>query len=132
MEVNVDHRKLRILLVDDESGIRGYLLVILESLGCEVVGEAGNGVEAVEQYEALLPDAVLMDLMMPEMDGLIASALIIKKFPEAQITMLTSISDARDVTNGFQLGISGYLRKGMADFEKHLGQMVKDWQKDLL
>jgi DNA-binding NarL/FixJ family response regulator len=86
----------------------------------------------VEQYEALLPDAVLMDLMMPEMDGLLASALIIKKFPEARITMLTSVSDARDVTNGFQVGISGYLRKGMADFERLLGEMVSDWQKDLL
>jgi DNA-binding NarL/FixJ family response regulator len=125
-------RKLRILVVDDESGIRGYLLIVLESMGCEVVGEAENGIKAVEQYDTLLPDAVLMDLMMPEIDGLEASALIIKKHPKAQITMLTSISDVRDVSNGFQIGISGYLRKGMPDFEKHLGQMVKDWQKDLL
>jgi DNA-binding NarL/FixJ family response regulator len=77
----------------------------------EVIGEAANGKEAVEQAQLLKPDIILMDLVMPEMDGIQATKIIKEKHPEIKIMMLTSFSDQDHVIPALQAGASGFQLK---------------------
>ena len=78
---------IRIILVDDHAVLRSGLKYITEVIdSIEVVGEASNGIEAIQMYNELQPDVVLMDLMMPEMDGIEATTMAIKLKPELNLT----------------------------------------------
>jgi DNA-binding NarL/FixJ family response regulator len=82
---------IKLLLADDNERLRDSLVLFLEQLGgLEVVGTASNGREAVERCSELHPDIVLMDLRMPEMDGITATRLIRSQYPKTQIIVLTS------------------------------------------
>ena len=81
----------RVLIVDDAVVMRMMIKGILSKNGYEVVGEAQNGVEAVEKYRALSPDLVTMDMVMPEMDGITAVKQIVAGDPNARIIMCTSM-----------------------------------------
>jgi two-component system, NarL family, response regulator LiaR len=103
---------IRILLVDDHDMVRRGLAVFLLAYDDFIlVGEALNGLEAVEKCAELRPDVVLMDLMMPVMDGVTAIRLIRKEYPEIQIIALTSFSEEKLVEVSIQAGAIGYLYK---------------------
>ena len=103
---------IRVLIADDHHVVRRGLLFFLKTQrDIEVVGEAKNGLEAVELVEKLSPDIVLMDLVMPEMNGIQATKKIKKKWPHIQVLMLTSFSDKDHVLPAMEAGASGYQLK---------------------
>lgn len=107
--------RIRILLVDDHDMVRRGLAVFLLAYDDLVlVGEAANGVEALEKCAELQPDVVLMDLMMPVMDGTAAIRLIRQRYPDTQVIALTSFSEERLVENALQAGAIGYLYKNVS------------------
>lgn len=103
---------IRILLVDDHAVVREGLRLFLEPDGhLEVVGEAANGKEALEAVERLQPDVVLMDLLMPVMDGVSAIREIKARHPEVEVIAVTSVLEDRLVVDAVQAGAMGYLLK---------------------
>jgi NarL family two-component system response regulator LiaR len=106
---------IRIIIVDDHAmtrtGLR-FFLTAYEDL--ELVGEAGNGQEALEMCQQMLPDVVLMDLVMPGMDGVKATQHIRTHFPRTQILVLTSFEQDDMVQQALQAGAIGYLLKNIS------------------
>jgi DNA-binding NarL/FixJ family response regulator len=103
-----------ILTADDHPMILAGLAAVLSAEpDMEVVAEASNGREAVDHYRALRPDIVLMDLRMPEMDGLEATRAILAEFPDARIVMLTTFDGDEAIHRALDAGAQGYLLKDM-------------------
>lgn len=103
---------IRILIVDDHAIVRkGTRALFAEVEDLEVVGEAEDGQEAVQQTETLKPDVVLMDLVMPKMDGIEATAQITSSFPEVRVLALTSFDADEKVFPAMKAGAIGYLLK---------------------
>jgi two-component system, NarL family, response regulator LiaR len=103
---------IRILIVDDHSVVREGLRMFLASdSDLEVVGEAADGAEAVRMAELLSPDLVLMDLLMPVMDGITATAIIRQKMPDTEVVALTSVLADESVISAVRAGAIGYLLK---------------------
>ena len=103
---------IRVLLVDDHAIVRDGIRSLLKTqAGIEVVGEAGNGQDAVSMAETLRPDVVLMDLVMPGMDGIEAIHLIVDGQPDSRILVLTSFSAEDKVFPAIKAGAMGYLLK---------------------
>lgn len=106
---------IRVMIVDEHSMLRKGITVFLKNQpDIQVVGEAGNGQEAVEQCEQLLPDVILMDLMMPVMDGVAATRIIHKQHPKVQVVALTTFQDSRLVHDALEAGAIGYLIKNVS------------------
>jgi len=107
-----DDGAIRVMLVDDHAvvrrGLRGFLELLRD---IEVVGEAEDGAQAVALADRLRPDVILMDLLMPVMDGLTAIAEIKKAQPEIEIVAVTSFIEEQKVTAALEAGASGYLLK---------------------
>ncbi|MEN1989970.1 response regulator transcription factor [Paenibacillus hubeiensis] len=104
--------KIRILLADDHTMVRrGLYLFLATQPDMEVVGEAADGLGALEQAGLLRPDVVLMDLHMPGLNGIEASARLRADVPESRIIVLTSFSDQDHVVPAVQAGVKGYLLK---------------------
>jgi len=101
----------RVMLVDDASFMRMMLKNILIGSGYEVIGEAENGAKAVEQYKALKPDLVIMDIIMPEMGGIDAVREIIKGNPTAKILMCSSMGQQSLVVEAIQAGAKDFIVK---------------------
>ena len=103
---------IRILIADDHFVVRqGLAALLLPRNGMEVVGEAATGREAVDLARTLQPDVILMDMIMPEMDGPEAIALIKQENPKARILVLTSFGEGKQVSAAVQAGALGYLLK---------------------
>ncbi len=103
---------IRVLIVDDHDIVReGQRALINTEPGMEVIGEARNGIEAIELAEKLQPDVILLDLHMPEKDGIDASEEIKKGNPEARILVLTSFAEDDRVFAAIKAGAMGYLLK---------------------
>lgn len=103
---------VRVLLADDHSVVRRGLRTFLgRDPGLEVVGEATNGFEALEQARRLRPDIVLMDLLMPGMDGVAATTAIRTELPEVEVIALTSVLESAMVIDAVKAGAIGYLLK---------------------
>lgn len=103
---------IRILLVDDHSVVRQGLRMFLSlDPDLEVVGEAANGAEGIEQVRKLKPDVVLMDLLMPVLDGITAIQNLQKEFPDVEIIALTSVLEDDKVIGAVRAGAIGYLLK---------------------
>jgi DNA-binding NarL/FixJ family response regulator len=124
---------IRILVVEDHTVVRKGLCVLLSSerYGCEVVGEAADGAEAVAKAEALKPDVILMDLMMPRMGGIEATHAICQQDPHARVLILTSFDEQARVSMALKVGALGYLLKDSSPDELvhairsvHLGQVT--------
>ncbi len=102
----------RVLIVDDNDVMRTLLRAILRSENqFEVVGEARNGLAAVEMNERMKPDIVCLDVVMPEMDGLEALRAIKQKRPETQVVMITGTPSAGNVQEAMSLGANGFIIK---------------------
>ncbi len=105
-------KKIRVLVADDHSVVRqGLRMFLLVQPDMELVGEAQNGREAVDFAASLTPDVVLMDLLMPEMDGIAATAAIKAACPETQVLVLTTFLDDQRVAEAIQAGAVGYQLK---------------------
>lgn len=103
---------IQILIVDDHSVVReGLRMFLAMDPELEVVGEAVNGKDALEKVAELHPDVVLMDLLMPEMDGIQATEILRKKFPDTEVIALTSVLEDAAVVNAIRAGAIGYLLK---------------------
>jgi DNA-binding NarL/FixJ family response regulator len=105
---------MRILLADDHSLLLEGLQNLLESKGIEVVGTARDGLEAVEAARALKPDVILMDVRMPNCDGIRATRLIKAEMPEVKVVMLTTSTEEEDLFEAVKSGANGYLLKSMS------------------
>jgi NarL family two-component system response regulator LiaR len=106
---------IRILLVDDHDMVRSGLSVFLLAYeDFKLVGEAVNGQEALDKCADLHPDVILMDLIMPVMDGITATRLIRERFPHTQVIALTSFSDEKLVETALEAGAIGYLFKNVS------------------
>ena len=104
---------ISVVITDDNFVARRGLRSVLESSkDITIVGEASNGMEAVTKYEAVNPEVVLMDIRMPDMDGIRATQAIINKNPDAKILILTVIDDPLVLARAMNAGAAGYLVYG--------------------
>ena len=107
-----DDAPIRVLIVDDHAVVRTGLKVFLDlQPDIEVVGEAADGSEGVAMARRLQPDVVLMDLLMPNMDGVTAIGRIKAEHPEIEIVTMTSFIEEEKVTSALEAGASGYVLK---------------------
>jgi len=126
---SVSGEKIRVLIVDDHAMVRQGLRTFLElqnqsALPIEVTGEAANGLEAVKLAKQTQPDIVLLDLIMPEMDGLQATSKIIETSPHSRVIILTSFGEEDKVLPAIRAGAQGYLLKDIPPTE--LVQAVRE------
>jgi NarL family two-component system response regulator LiaR len=113
-----DGKRIRILLADDHDMVRRGLAVFLQAFpDMQLVGEAADGVEAIEQCQKVHPDVVLMDVMMPGMDGIEATRRIRAQYPYVQVLMLSSSNDEDLVKSAIQAGAIGYVLKDISTNE---------------
>jgi NarL family two-component system response regulator LiaR len=108
-------KQIRVMLVDDHMVVRsglGTVLGVADDM--ELVGEAGDGEEAIRLCERLQPDVILMDLLMPKMDGATAIKNIKERWPQIQIIALTSFKEKEYVEGALKAGASGYLLKNVS------------------
>jgi len=104
--------RIRVLIVDDHTVVRQGLRMLLgDDPGLEIVGEAADGEEAVQLAGTLEPDVVLMDLLLPKMDGISATALIRQALPDTQVVALTSVLEDASVVGAVKAGAIGYMLK---------------------
>jgi DNA-binding NarL/FixJ family response regulator len=112
---------ISVLLVDDHAIVREGLRALLQARGdLVVVGEAGDGVEALATVEQLAPDVVVMDISMPRLNGIDATAEIRRRFPKTQVVMLSVHATSEHVFRALQAGAAGYVLK------ESVGQEVVD------
>jgi DNA-binding NarL/FixJ family response regulator len=111
--VHSTHNLIRILTVDDHPLLRkGIAALVNAELDLKLVAEASNGKEAIDAFRSHQPDVTLMDLQMPEVDGLEAIETIRREFPEARIIVLTTYSGDTQVLRALKAGARGYVLKG--------------------
>lgn len=113
-ECSSSRDRIRVLIVDDHalvrSGLRFFLLAFDD---LELVGEAASGKEALELCTQLQPDVILMDLMMPEMNGATATRVVSERWPQMRVIALTNFQDVELVQAALQAGATGYLLKNV-------------------
>ncbi len=120
-----NHQAIRVMLVDDHNVVRSGLATFLKAYeDLELVAEAHNGLEAVQLYPESRPDVILMDLMMPEMDGITATRAIMADHPEARIIAMTSFEDEKLVQGVLAAGAISYLIKNVTSDE--LAKAIRD------
>jgi DNA-binding NarL/FixJ family response regulator len=116
---------IRILLADDHSLVRAGIRALLQRIpGVQVVAEAENGREALELIEKLQPDIALLDIAMPELDGLAVTAQVAKGFPNVRVVILSMHSEQEYVMRALRAGARGYLLKGARAAELELAVMA--------
>lgn len=115
---------IKVLLVDDHTVVRsGLSKFLMVNKDFKLVGEASDGTEAVQKVSLYKPDVVLMDLMMPGMDGITATREIHQKYPKTKVIALTSFAEQNMVQGVLQAGAIGYLQKNVT--AKELGQVIR-------
>ena len=120
----MSEKKVRVLLVDDEAHVRLLVRTVVASLGFEVVAEAGDGRQALEQFDRVAPDLVLLDVNMPVMDGMATLRALRQKSDRVAIVMLTSLASPAVVEECLDLGADYHLRKDLPVGE--LKQEIRD------
>ena len=126
-------RRVRVLIADDHPVVRMGLWGMLDGeQDFEVVGEAQNGEEAMEMTERLNPDVVLMDLRMPGLDGVAATARIRERHPQARVLVLTTSDSGADVLRAVEAGATGYVLKDAPREELYEAIRLAEQGKPLL
>ena len=108
---------MRVLLADDHALFRAGIASLLRAWGMKVVGEASDGLQALELARKLRPDLILMDIQMPRCNGLEATRLVKAEMPEIKIIMVTVSDDEDDLFEAIKSGAQGYLLKNMQEEE---------------
>ncbi len=118
-------QSIKVLLVDDHNVVRSGLATFLKAFDdLELCGEAKNGLEAIERCRNLKPDVILMDLMMPEMDGIAATRAILAEHPDIKIIAMTSFEEEKLVNGVLAAGAISYLLKNVTADE--LSKAIRD------
>jgi DNA-binding NarL/FixJ family response regulator len=111
MTATVADTRPRVVIADDQELVRSGLEMVLAARGCEIVGEAGDGREAVEVVRRTRPHVVLMDIRMPVMDGIAATAEVVATCPDSRVLMLTTYDLDQYVYAALRAGAAGFLLK---------------------
>jgi two-component system, chemotaxis family, chemotaxis protein CheY len=106
-----DGQAVRYLIVDDSVFARKNLARIIESFGGEIAGEAGDGMTAITEYERATPDIVLMDITMPQMEGIESAEKIVQQHPDARIVMVSSVGYQENIVAALQRGARHFVQK---------------------
>src|ERR1700751_229648 len=110
--------EITVLLVDDHSLVRrGFRRILEDEQGLKIAGEANNGVEAIRLASELKPNVVVMDLSMPELDGVQATKEIVKHLPDTEVLILSMHAEDNYVRNALDAGAHGYLLKSAIDVD---------------
>lgn len=118
-------RTINVLLVDDHDILRDGLAVVMNDFSdIHVAGVAGSGWDAVNQCAVLQPDVVLMDILMPDLDGVAATRIIRERYPSIRVVVLSSFEEEHLVTSAQEAGASGYLLKNVSIDE--LANAIRD------
>lgn len=106
-----DKQPIRYLLVDDSIFARKNLARMVESFGGRVAGEAGDGCTAISEYSRTRPDVVLMDILMPQMEGIEATARIVGMHPQARVVMVSSVGYQENIVTALKKGARHFVQK---------------------
>ncbi|MDP9161890.1 MAG: response regulator [Acidobacteriota bacterium] len=106
-----DGQPVRYLVVDDSVFARKNLSRMIETFGGQIAGEAGDGVSAIAEYDRLNPDIVLMDITMPQMEGIEAAEKIVQRHPDARVVMVSSVGYQENIVAALQRGARHFVQK---------------------
>ncbi|GAC1434047.1 MAG: response regulator [Terriglobales bacterium] len=106
-----DGQPVRYLVVDDSVFARKNLSRMIETFGGQIAGEAGDGLSAIAEYDRLNPDIVLMDITMPQMEGIEAAEKIVQKHPGARVVMVSSVGYQENIVAALQRGARHFVQK---------------------
>jgi len=106
-----DGQPVRYLVVDDSVFARKNLARMIETFGGQLAGEAGDGMTAINEYDRVNPDIVLMDITMPQMEGIEAAEKIVQKHPEARVVMVSSVGYQENIVAALQRGARHFVQK---------------------
>jgi len=111
MKRSKDGQPVRYLVVDDSVFARKNLARMIETFGGQLAGEAGDGVSALAEYDRTKPDIVLMDITMPQMEGIEAAEKIVQKHPDARVVMVSSVGYQENIVAALQRGARHFVQK---------------------
>ena len=120
---STDRQPVRYLIVDDSVFARKNLAKMIESFGGRVAGEAGDGCTAITEYDRVQPDIVLLDITMPQMEGIEAAERIIRQHPQARIIMVSSVGYQENIVASLQKGARHFIQKPVKP--EHLYDILK-------
>ena len=106
-----DGQPVRYLVVDDSVFARKNIMKMIEMFGGEVAGEAGDGLTAIAEFNRTKPDIVLMDITMPQMEGIEAAEKIVQKHPDARVVMVSSVGYQENIVAALQRGARHFVQK---------------------
>jgi two-component system chemotaxis response regulator CheY len=106
-----DGQPVRYLVVDDSVFARKNLARMIETFGGQLAGEAGDGITAITEYDRTKPDIVLMDITMPQMEGIEAAEKIVQKHPDARVVMVSSVGYQENIVAALQRGARHFVQK---------------------
>jgi two-component system chemotaxis response regulator CheY len=106
-----DGQPVRYLVVDDSVFARKNLARMIETFGGQLCGEAGDGMTAITEYDRTNPDIVLMDITMPQMEGIEAAEKIVQKHPDARVVMVSSVGYQENIVAALQRGARHFVQK---------------------
>src|SRR4029077_3417323 len=106
-----DRKPIRYLVVDDSVFARKNIIKMLEQFGGQLAGEAGDGMTAITEYERSKPDIVLMDITMPQMEGIESAEKIVQQNPDARIVMVSSVGYQENIVAALQRGARHFVQK---------------------